>query len=367
MKIRIASMILAFGLTLSTVTVAFASGAGEDAAALQDAQGQTEQTAQFYLDGEPLYDVVAKSINGTYYVTLASMLPLIDSSAIVEESSGTAAATAQAVVVEAEEDPVPAQEDPAQVPEELQDGQETPEEDPALTAVQALGAGARLLTTPVEGPAAQMEGDGQPEPEETPEAVVEVVDTLTLTAQVGEQYVVANGRYLYVEEGVIALDGAVAIPVRVLAEAMDLTTEYDAQTGLVHLTSDEDIGYLEDGESYYDADDLYWLSRIIYSESGNQVLDGKIAVGNVVLNRVNDSRFPDTIYDVIFQKNQFSPASSGSIYREPNGESVIAAKLALDGAVVLEDALFFNRAGLVCYASKNRPYITTIGGHSFYA
>ena len=38
-----------------------------------------------------------------------------------------------------------------------------------------------------------------------------------------------------------------------------------------------------------------------------------------------------------------------------------------DGAVVLEDALFFNRAGLVCYASKNRPYITTIGGHAFYA
>ena len=172
-------------------------------------------------------------------------------------------------------------------------------------------------------------------------------------------------------EGVVgavtAPDGAVAVPVRVLAEVMKMTTEYDAQTGLVHLTSSEEVGYLEDGDTYYDSDSLYWLSRIIYCESGNQVLDGKIAVGNVVLNRVSDSRFPDTIYDVIFQKNQFSPASSGSIYREPNEASVIAAKLVLDGAVVLEDALFFNRAGLVCYASKNRPYITTIGGHAFYA
>ena len=163
------------------------------------------------------------------------------------------------------------------------------------------------------------------------------------------------------------MDGAVAVPVRVLAKAMNMTTMYDAQTGLVYLTSSEEIGYLEDGDTYYNSDSLYWLSRIIYCESGNQVLNGKIAVGNVVLNRVKDSRFPDTIYDVIFQKNQFSPASSGSIYRDPNEASVIAAKLVLDGAVVLEDALFFNRAGLVCYASKNRPYITTIGGHAFYA
>lgn len=364
MKIRIASMMLAFGLTLSTATVAFASGAGDVTGILQETQGQTEQTAQFYLDGEPLYDVVAKSIDGTYYVTLASMLPLIDSSAVVEESTGAASVTAQAVVVVGTaEEQDPSQSGQPDAPEELQ-GSEGQAEDDLLTALHALGTGAKLLANPLE---TELQTDADAEAEPTPEAVVEVVDTLTMTAAVGDQYVVANGRYLYVEDGVITLDGAVAVPVRVLAEVMKMTTEYDAQTGLVHLTSSEEIGYLEDGDTYYDSDSLYWLSRIIYCESGNQVLDGKIAVGNVVLNRVSDSRFPDTIYDVIFQKNQFSPASSGSIYREPNEASVIAAKLVLDGAVVLEDALFFNRAGLVCYASKNRPYITTIGGHAFYA
>ena len=94
---------------------------------------------------------------------------------------------------------------------------------------------------------------------------------------------------------------------------------------------------------------------------------GKIAVGNVVMNRVASYKFPNTVEGVIFQKNQFSPASSGSIHRDPNWESVVAAKLVLDGAVVLENALFFNRAGLNCYASRNRPYVATIGGHSFYA
>ena len=364
MKIRIASVMLAFGLTLSTATVAFASGAGDVTGILQETQGQTEQTAQFYLDGEPLYDVVAKSIDGTYYVTLASMLPLIDSSAVVEESTGAASVTAQAVVVVGTaEEQDPSQSGQPDAPEELQ-GSEGQAEDDLLTALHALGTGAKLLANPLE---TELQTDADAEAEPTPEAVVEVVDTLTMTAAVGDQYVVANGRYLYVEDGVITLDGAVAVPVRVLAEVMKMTTEYDAQTGLVHLTSSEEVGYLEDGDTYYDSDSLYWLSRIIYCESGNQVLDGKIAVGNVVLNRVSDSRFPDTIYDVIFQKNQFSPASSGSIYREPNEASVIAAKLVLDGAVVLEDALFFNRAGLVCYASKNRPYITTIGGHAFYA
>ena len=120
------------------------------------------------------------------------------------------------------------------------------------------------------------------------------------------------------------------------------------------------------GETFYQEDELYWLSHIIYAESGNQPMAGRIAVGNVIMNRVEDSRFPNTIYGVIFQKNQFSPAQSGSIYREPSEESIIAAKLVLDGAEVMEDALYFNRAGLSCWASRNRSLIATIGNHSFY-
>ena len=90
-------------------------------------------------------------------------------------------------------------------------------------------------------------------------------------------------------------------------------------------------------------------------------------MGNVVLNRTQDSRFPDTVYGVIYQKNQFTPAATGSVNKAPNAESIIAAKLCLDGAVALDDVLWFNQAGLRCWAARNRPFVATIAGHSFYA
>ena len=53
----------------------------------------------------------------------------------------------------------------------------------------------------------------------------------------------------------------------------------------------------------YSENDLYWLSRIIEAEASGESFSGKIAVGNCVLNRVKSSEFPNTIYDVIFDKN----------------------------------------------------------------
>lgn len=76
----------------------------------------------------------------------------------------------------------------------------------------------------------------------------------------------------------------------------------------------------------YNADDLYWLARIISAESRGESLDGKIAVGNVVLNRVASSDFPDTIYGVIFDDRwggQFEPVRNGTIYQTPTEDSVL--------------------------------------------
>ncbi len=331
MKFRIASMALAAGLLLTCAAPVYADITPEEPLPAQSEQ--EDAPAVFYLDGEPLYSVEAQCINGTYYVTLASIMPLLDSTAVVEEWDGAATLTAQAEAV-------------TEQTFQAEEGQQ------ALPVLENPTIYGYLLQTE----------------EEPQQAAVEVLDTLTLTARAGESYLVANGRYLYAQDGILTINGSVAVPVRLLAAALKLSVGYDADTASVLLSRSGEAGYLEDGESYYDADELYWLSRIIYCESGNQPLSGKIAVANVVLNRTRHWMFPDTVYDVIFQKNQFSPAGSGSIYvKEPNEESVIAAKLALDGATVLADALFFNRTGLTCYASRNRSYITTIGGHSFYA
>lgn len=195
-------------------------------------------------------------------------------------------------------------------------------------------------------------------------AAVSKSGVLSLTATVGQTYLVANGRYLSIPGGVKMKNDMVLVPLNTLLKAMDATGKWRSD-GSLDITTGS--GGILSGDKFYDETDLYWLSRIINAESGNQPLLGKIAVGNVVLNRVEDARFPDTVYGVIYQKNQFSPAASGTVRRTPNAESVVAAKLCMDGAVALENVLYFNRVGLKCWAAKNRPFVQTIAGHSFYA
>ncbi len=306
MKIKIVSLILAVTLCASTFSLVYAA---EDTSAENQPDEQAEEVFKFYLDGEPVPNLVYERINGSFYITLSSFMSQVVPEAVVEDDSSSVTVRSDLVI----------------------------------------------LTNPESG-------------ETSSEEPVEIVlDTLTLSAKVGNQYAVANGRYLYAADGILTVDGSVAVPIRLLAKVMGYSVEYDAENDLVLLSSSEEVGYIEDGDSFYDSDGLYWLSRIICCESENQCLKGKIAVGNVVMNRVESDQFPNTIYSVIFQKNQFSPASSGKIYNTPSDSSVIAAKLVLDGAVVVDNALFFNRAGQSSYASRNRTYVTTIGDHAFYS
>ena len=94
-------------------------------------------------------------------------------------------------------------------------------------------------------------------------------------------------------------------------------------------------------------------------------------MGNVVLNRVDSPEFPNTIYGVIFDDRwggQFEPVRNGTVYQEPTQESILAAKLCLEGAVAVEDALYFLAPTLASnfWTMEDRPYITTIGVHWFY-
>lgn len=193
---------------------------------------------------------------------------------------------------------------------------------------------------------------------------------LTITARPGECYLVANGRYLYIADGVEAVNGVTMVPVRVLAKAIGASVSWDAATDTVTVTSGS--GTIASGDSYYDSASVYWLSRIISAESASEPLKGKIAVGNVVLNRVASSDFPDCIYDVIFDSRwggQFEPVSNGTIYDMPTEESVVAAKLCLDGASAAGDSIYFlnPEKSSNFWAVNNCDYVATIGNHQFYA
>ena len=69
---------------------------------------------------------------------------------------------------------------------------------------------------------------------------------------------------------------------RLVTEALGGSAKWDGYLDGAAVTS---------AESSYDAVDLYWLSHVIYAESGAESMEGQIAVGNVVLNRVASSEF----------------------------------------------------------------------------
>jgi len=185
-------------------------------------------------------------------------------------------------------------------------------------------------------------------------------DGFSLVARPGESTLTCNGIPMELSAGVQLVEGHIFVPVRALAAALDLCVDWDAAAGQVTLAG----GPQED-------EDLYWLARIISAESKGEPLAGKVAVGNVVLNRVADEDFPDSIYDVVFDDRwggQFEPVRNKTIYQEPTDESVFAARLCLAGANTAENSLYFLAPALTDnhWTMHNRTYVATIGAHWFY-
>jgi N-acetylmuramoyl-L-alanine amidase len=152
-----------------------------------------------------------------------------------------------------------------------------------------------------------------------------------------------------------------------MCKAFDAAVEWDSAASSIIITKGS--GAIIPSSVFYDETDLYWMSHIIYAEAGCESFAGKIAVGGVVMNRINSPEFPDTVYSVVFDKRygvQFTPAYSGAIYNKPSEECVIAAKIALDGGSTAGESLYF-AATTHCWAGRNRPYAMTIGNHNFYA
>ena len=113
--------------------------------------------------------------------------------------------------------------------------------------------------------------------------------------------------------GAVSLrNGRTYLPLRPLCEALGLSVQWDGDLGGAAVRSGR--------ARSYDTEDLYWLSRVISAESRGESLEGQIAVGNVVLNRVRSAEFPESIRAVVFDRKdgvQFEPVSNGSIYDAP--------------------------------------------------
>lgn len=203
-------------------------------------------------------------------------------------------------------------------------------------------------------------------------------DSVSLSAEgvdisltLSDNYLVANGRYLYLPDGAYNINGTVVAPIRELAKIFNVSIEWDGDDWSIDIDT-SGLSIIQQGRQFYDYDSLYWLSRVIFSESGEtEPIEGMIGVGNVVLNRVNDDSrmFEDTVSGVIFQYNQFSVVDNGTIYLEPNEISVIAAKLCLEGYNTVGESLFFLNPDIApsYWFRETRTFVVSIENHDFYA
>ena len=92
-------------------------------------------------------------------------------------------------------------------------------------------------------------------------------------------------------------------------------------------------------------DDVTLLASLIQSEAGNECMEGQVAVGNVVMNRLRTGRFGNSLYSVIYAKSQFSPAGSGKVAQicaqGPKASCIQAAQAAMAGTSYVGGATRF--------------------------
>ena len=110
------------------------------------------------------------------------------------------------------------------------------------------------------------------------------------------------------------------------------------------------------------------LLKIVEAEAGGEDLTGKIMVANVILNRVNSDRFPNTVTEVVYQKSQFSPISDGRINTVSiSQETLTAVERALSGEDYSDGALYFRSVHCNSTWFDNRlTRVAEHGNHIFY-
>ena len=130
------------------------------------------------------------------------------------------------------------------------------------------------------------------------------------------------------------------------------------------------------GKNAYSDEEVYLAAQLIYHEAHNQSFNGKAAIAEIVLNRLNSSLFPDTVEGVIFQNGQFTSARSLRNI-EPTDQELRIARSVLSGRLKVlndDDVLYFRNptitSGISAKLDKNwgkLDYYTHIGDHAFYA
>ena len=120
------------------------------------------------------------------------------------------------------------------------------------------------------------------------------------------------------------------------------------------------------GVNGFSSAEVYLLARTIYAEGRGEPYTGQVAIGAVVLNRVRDKAFPNTISGVVYQKNAFTAVSDGQINLTPNDTAMRAARDAINGWDPTGGALYYYNPAIATSAwIFDRQTVTVIGKHVF--
>ncbi len=112
--------------------------------------------------------------------------------------------------------------------------------------------------------------------------------------------------------------------------------------------------------------EVYTLAQCIYGEGRGEPYIGQVAIAAVVMNRVNDPKFPNTIAGVIFQPGAFTAVADGQMFMQPNELAMKAARDALNGWDPSGGAIYYyNPAKTTNKWIWSRPVIKIIGKHHF--
>ncbi|ORX23668.1 cell wall hydrolase [Thermoanaerobacterium sp. PSU-2] len=119
-----------------------------------------------------------------------------------------------------------------------------------------------------------------------------------------------------------------------------------------------------------DYNDVLLLAKLIQAEGESEPMIGKVAIGAVVVNRVQNQNFPDTISEVIFEPGQFESVTNNRIFNVENidEECIISALKALEGEDPTDGSLYFyNTYTATNDWIKSKKVSVAIGKHNFIA
>ena len=116
----------------------------------------------------------------------------------------------------------------------------------------------------------------------------------------------------------------------------------------------------------YSNSDLNLLAHLVYAEARGESYTGQVAVASVVLNRVKNNSFPNTVAGVIYQPGAFSVVADGQINLTPNQTAIAAAQDAINGWDPTYGAIYyFNPNTATSGWIWSRPLTVVIGNHRF--